>query len=120
VPASFGDNVRIVPTPVTEEAGVAGLIGNVFGETKPSVSGVSVIGTVTDDFALNVFFEQRKEALWFSRDLVELLDHAPGSTIRLDGVEKQWVREESGAWREVDRPSPSLWQRLVTRLRGHG
>ena len=36
----FGDNVRIRVTPETEAAGVAGLRGQVYGETTPSVTEV--------------------------------------------------------------------------------
>ncbi len=118
--ASFGDNVRIVSTPVTQQAGVAGLLGHVFGETKPSASGVIVIGDARDDFALNVAFEGRKETYWFTLDLVEFVDHSPGSTIRLDGVPKEWVREKTGEWRETDLPWSSRWKRLLAKLGRRG
>ena len=97
---SFGDNVRIRVTAETEDAGVAGFEGQVYGETAPSVTGVDVIGSTTDDYALNVHFEGRREALWFAPELVELLDHAPGTEIRLEGVDKKWTRTEDGGWQE--------------------
>lgn len=97
---SFGDNVRIRVTKETQDAGVAGLDGQVYGETIPSVTGVQVIGSASDDYALNVHFEGRSEALWFARELVELLDHAPGTEIRLDGVDKKWTRTVDGGWHE--------------------
>ena len=118
--ASFGDRVRIASTPITQHAGIAGLVGSVFGETKPSASGVTVIGAVQDDFALNVFVDERRESYWLTLDLVEFLDHQAGSTIRLNGVAKEWVRQKTGKWREVDLPPTSLWQRLLARLRRHG
>jgi hypothetical protein len=97
---SFGDNVRIRVTKETQDAEVAGLEGKVFGETTPSVTGVQVIGSAADDFAFNVHIEGRSEALWFAPELVEILDHAAGTEIRLDGVDKKWIRTEDGGWRE--------------------
>lgn len=98
--SSFGDNVRIRVTKETEDAGVAGLEGQVCGQTTPSVTGVYVIGPASDDYAVNVHFEGRGEALWFAPELVELLNHAPGSEIRLTGVDKKWTRTEDGGWHE--------------------
>ena len=97
---TFGDNVRIRVTRETGEAGVAGLEGQVYGETTPSVTGVEVIGTASDDHALNVHFEGRGEALWFAPEVVEFVDHAVGTEIRLDGVHKRWVRTDDGGWHE--------------------
>ena len=100
VNASFGDNVRIRTTRDTEEAGVAGLVGQVYGETTPSITNVDVIGAPADDHAINVHLEERNEAYWFAPDLVEFLDHAAGTEIRLDGVDKRWTRTHDGAWHE--------------------
>ena len=97
---SFGDNVRVRPSPEAEARGVAGLSGQVYGETTPSVTGVSVIGQVLRDYALNVHFEGRAETLWFAPELLEFINHAPGTEIRLDGVPKKWVRSASGEWIE--------------------
>ena len=97
---TFGDNVRIRATKETQAAGVAGLQGQVSGETMPSVTGVEVIGTTTDDYAVGVRFEDRNESLWFVPELVEFLDHAPGTEIRLEGVGKRWIRTEDGGWQE--------------------
>ena len=99
-PISFGDNVRVKETPVTEQAGVAGLAGNVHGETRPSVTNVDVIGEAKEDFALNVFFENRNESLWFAPELLDLVDHAPGTEITIKGIDKKWVRREDGKWDE--------------------
>ena len=97
---SFGDYVRILETTETEKAGVAGLEGLVHGETTPSVTGVDVIGSASDDCAIIVYFEGRGEALWFAPELVEFLNHAPGTEIRLRGVDKKWTRTEDGGWQE--------------------
>ena len=97
---SFGDKVCIRATKETEAVGVAGLKGHVCGETTPSVTGVEVIGTPSADFAVNVHIEERDEAYWFAPELVEFIDHAPGTEIRLEGVDKRWIRTEDGGWKE--------------------
>ena len=107
---SFGDNVRIRATKETEAAGVAGLKGQVYGETVPSVSGVEVIGTPSADFAINVHLEERGEGFWFAPELVEFIDHASGTVIRLDGVDKRWVRTEDGGWREESLKKRPWWK----------
>jgi len=114
-PISFGDNVRVREFPATQEAGLAGLIGNVHGETTPSVTNVKVIGELKEDYAANVYFEERQEGFWFTPDLLEFVDHAPGAEITLKGVDKKWVRTESGEWEEI--PSGSkhkcFWERIT-------
>jgi hypothetical protein len=97
---SFGDNVRVLHTAETEAAGVAGLEGQVYGETTPSVTNVDVIGELESDFALNVHFEDLDSSLWFAPDLLEFVDHAPGTEITLDGVPKRWTRSADGQWIE--------------------
>jgi hypothetical protein len=101
-PISFGDNVRIQSTPLTQALGLAGALGNVHGETTPSVTGVEVIGEIKEDFAVQVFFDDREEGSWFAPDLLELVDHAPGMEIRLEGVPKKWTRSETGGWVESE------------------
>jgi hypothetical protein len=114
VAPSFGDNVRIRSSVETESSGVAGLLGQVYGQTTPSVSGVGVIGELESDYAINVFFEDRQESFWFAPALVEFIDHAPGTEITLDGVAKKWVRTETGEWEEesVEMKSTKPWWRL--------
>lgn len=106
----FGDNVRIRVTPETEAAGVAGLHGQVYGETTPSVTQVEVIGRPTSDYALNVHFEDRNAGLWFAPELVQLIDHAPGTEIRVGNV--HIVRQPDGKWVEVKPDSASWLSRL--------
>ena len=105
---SFGDNVRVRSTPVTEERGLAGLSGQVYGETTPSVMDVEVIGQPKTDYAINVFFETQKKSYWFASDLLELVDHAAGTEIILKGIPKKWVRSESGEW--IERPEKPWWK----------
>ncbi len=100
LPVSFGDNVRVVESKQTRELGISGLIGQVYGETTPSVTGVEVIGELTSDAAINVYFEDLQRDFWLSPDLVELVDHAPGTTISIG--DKELVRTEDGEWKESD------------------
>lgn len=100
--AGFGDNVRIIDCPETRAKGIAGLVGCVYGETTPSVTGVDVIGNAADDFALHVNFEEIEDEIWIAPELVVFLDHGAGQTITLDGVDKEWVRADSGEWIEHD------------------
>jgi hypothetical protein len=90
--------------------GVAGLVGQVYGETTPSVTGVTVVGQLVSDYALNVHFEGRTETLWFTPELLELVDHAAGTEITIDGVPKKWTRSDSGEWVESSRTKP--WWRF--------
>ena len=107
---SFGDNVRVVSTPETDAAGVAGCIGQVYGETTPSVTGVPVVGASTQDHAINVHFEGRSDTLWFAPELLEFVDHAAGTEIRLDGLPKKWTRSASGEW--IEAPQKRPWWRF--------
>jgi hypothetical protein len=99
---SFGDNVRIRSTALTQELGLANLVGNVHGETTPSVTSVEVIGEIKEDYAVHVLFEERDEGFWFAPELLEFINHAAGTEIRLEGVPKKWVRSETGEWVESE------------------
>lgn len=115
---SFGDNVRVRETAATQAAGVAGLVGSVYGETTPSVTGVEVIGEFKDDYAINVHFKERGVSFWLAADQLEFVDHAPGSEVTLDGVNKKWIRLESGEWEEIPGGAKhrSLWSRITGRV----
>lgn len=96
--SAFGDRVRISASPETTAAGVAGLEGEVYGFTTPSMTGVDVIGGAPDDYALNVNLEPKDEAFWFRPDLVELLHHNAGLQVSAGGVKA--IRQADG---ELDR-----------------
>lgn len=96
----FGDRVRIRQTSVTEAAGIAGLEGSVFGESVPSASGVEVIGPAPDDFALNIYVEERKASYWLAPEHVEFLGYGAGQEIRLKGAATKLVRRADGSWEE--------------------
>jgi hypothetical protein len=102
----FGDNVRVRSTPATKAGGYAGLAGQVHGSTVASCGGVTVIGEPVDDVALNVYFEDRNEDAWFAPALLEFIDHAPGTEIRLEGVPKTWMRAASGEWIVIEDAPP--------------
>jgi len=112
-PISFGDNVRVRSTPETDGMELAGLTGEVRGETTPSAMGIEVIGEVKDDFAFNVFLEDRDEAYWFAPDLLEFVDHAVGTEMWIEGVSKKWVRTAAGDWEESQVAQRGLVQRLL-------
>jgi hypothetical protein len=56
VTIAIGDKVRVAQTPLTVTLGLAGPIGQVYGQTMPSVTNVAVIGDITADYAINVRF----------------------------------------------------------------
>jgi hypothetical protein len=122
---SFGDTVRIKATPETEAAGLAGLTGEVYGQSVPSISGASpIIGTLTEDYAVNVHFDDRNEAHWFAEQLLEFVHHTPGAAVSFDGVAGQWVRDADGKWEltadvpDVPEARPGLLGRLLKRITG--
>ncbi len=117
-PISFGDNVRVIVTPETENAGLAGLTGNVYGHTTPSVTSVDVIGKLKDDFAINVHFDERDESYWFVPELLEFIDHAVGTEMTLGGVPKKWTRNADGGWDESSTAKPTPKRGLLARLFG--
>jgi hypothetical protein len=119
---SFGDHVRIRRHPDTEAAGLAGQMGEVRGVTTPSISGVTVIGPCESDYAFNVYVELVNQEGWFSPELVEIVDHGPGTTITLDGVPKTWTRTSDGDWAESPRrlPPREWWAGLRQMFRRTG
>lgn len=105
-PVSFGDNARVMATLETESVGLAGLTGQVYGHTTPSVTNVDVIGDLTEDIAVNVHFDDRDEAFWFAPELLEFVNHGEGTEITLDGVDKKWTRNADGEWDESSTAKP--------------
>ncbi|MGC1272650.1 MAG: hypothetical protein WBC44_03000 [Planctomycetaceae bacterium] len=95
---SFGDTVRVCSTPVTADLGLAGMIGQVYGETTPSITGVDVIGESEADFAIAVMFDERGDTFWFSPDSIEFIDHSPGTRIEIAGHRR--VRDARGVWHD--------------------
>jgi len=95
----MGDNVRIRATKVTQEVGFAGLCGDVYGTTTPSVTDVRVIGVPDNDHAINVHFSERNESHWFAPNLIEFINYGAGQEITIG--KKKLVRRADGGWDEV-------------------
>jgi hypothetical protein len=93
---SFGDRVRVRNTPEAVAAGVAMLEGDVFGFTTPSVTSVTVIGSKSADYALNVSFEEKKGEFWFAEDQLEFVSYSAGTKISIG--KKKFIRSKSGGW----------------------
>jgi hypothetical protein len=104
-PIRFGDRVLVRDTATAWERGLVGIAGVVFGETTPSVTGVEVIGTPRGDFALNVELDDGAGNFWFAADMVEFLDHAPGTEIQVGDV--RLVRQPDGQWSDASPPKPA-------------
>jgi hypothetical protein len=105
--SGFGDRVRIKQSPETTAAGVAGLEGDVYGFTTPSVTGVDVIGGAPDDYAINVSLNTLGTDRWFRPDLVEFLHYNVGTEMTAGNVRA--VRQADGSWAEsfISVPSPN-------------
>jgi len=97
--------VRIRQAPETEALGIAGLDGLIFGESRPSSSGVEIVGSAPDDYVVNVFIESRDEGYWLRPELVEFLDHAAGGRIELEGVPYVWEHQADGSWTQLAKPA---------------
>lgn len=99
---SFGSKVKIKESPLTKEKGLAGKIGDVYGQTTPSMMDIEIIGTPKEDFAINVYFEDLKASYWFDAELLEIINDGKGAVINLDGVNKKWTKGQDGQWIEED------------------
>jgi hypothetical protein len=99
----FGDRVQIRATPETVAAGIDGRIGQVYGQTTPSKGYLTdrVIGEVRSDLAFNVQLDESDVSVWIVPDLLELIDHAPGTTIGIGDA--SFVRQQDGSWERTDR-----------------
>ena len=105
---SFGSKVRIKATPLTREKDLADKIGEVYGQTTPSMMDFEIIGTPKDDFAVNVYFDDLKTSFWFDADLLEIIDDGQGTVITLNGVDKKWTKGQNGQWIEENTKPTSL------------
>jgi hypothetical protein len=90
--------VQVCDVVITRDLGLAGLKGEAFGVTTPSVTGVEVIGALTADVAINVHFPSLDKDFWFAPELPEFLDHGAGTVIMI-GTHKL-VRNGDGSWFE--------------------
>lgn len=99
-PIQFGDRVRVLPDESTEARGLVGKTGTVYGQTIPSVTNPTIIGTPNKDYAVSVNIDELDEQFWLPEHLLEFIDHGAGATITLDGVDKTWTRNADGTWTE--------------------
>ncbi|MFN0303060.1 MAG: hypothetical protein ACKVQU_22200 [Burkholderiales bacterium] len=111
---SYGDNVRVLRTAETEQLGIADLIGNVYGETTPSETGVKVIGRPEVDYALNVYFETLDSSYWLAPNLLQFVNHAPGTEIHVHGSPFKSVHQPDGTWKDI--PVDPVRQSWLDRL----
>lgn len=116
---SYGDNVRVIRTAETERLGIADMIGNVYGETTPSETRVDVVGKLDSDYAVNVYFESLDVSYWFGPQMLEFVNHAPGTEIHVHGSGFKSVRQPDGTWRDIPVVAvrDSWFRRLLRRLK---
>lgn len=119
---AFGDNVRVLRTPDTERAGIAGSVGCIYGFTTPSITNVEVIGELAEDCAFNVHFDTINKAFWFPPHLLEFVDHSPGTEAWLQGSPTKSVRQPDGSWLEVpvERSGRGRLRKFIQRVFGRG
>jgi hypothetical protein len=96
----FGDHVRILSDAATNERGLTGKTGTIWGQTVPSASNVEVVGAPKNDYAVSVFVDELEEQYWLPDHLVEVIDHGAGTVFTLEGVDKKWTRNSQGGWDE--------------------
>lgn len=111
---SFGNKVKIRDSPETQEKGLAGKIGEVRGQTTPSMMDFEIIGTPKDDFAVNVYFDDLDTSYWFDAELLETIDDGQGTVITLDGVNNKWTKGQNGEWIEEE-ITPTVTQPTIVR-----
>lgn len=98
---SYGDNVRIARTSETERLGIADLVGNVYDETHPSLTNLEVIGELRLDYALNVYFDSLDKSYWLAPQLLEFVNHAPGTEVHVHGSPFKSVHQRDGSWKKI-------------------
>lgn len=76
---TFGGIVKVRSSPETDAIGISGKIGQIYGETTPSLTGVDVIGGINEDYALHVSIEGNDETYWLSPDLLEFVHYVEGT-----------------------------------------
>jgi hypothetical protein len=106
---SFGSKVKIKDSPFTVEKGLAGKVGEVYGQTTPSMMDFEIIGTPKEDLAINVYFDDLKTSYWFYSDLLETIDDGQGAVITLDGLDKKWTKGQNGQWIEENTKAVKKW-----------
>ena len=108
-PFAFGDIVRVKESPHTVQAGIAGRDGVVYGFTTPSATGITSVGPLAEDFALNVYIEALGKDIWLDPSSIDLVSRPEemefsvgGKTIRVtqkDGVFREEIVEKDPWWK---------------------
>lgn len=62
----------------------------------PSSTGVSFVGSTLRDCAIAVKFEDLPDSVWFAPELLELVDHAQGTTVTIGT--KKFKKNSDGVW----------------------
>lgn len=70
----FGEHIRVLSTPETEELRIAGLDGQVIATKHPSFINVEVIGDSDTYFAVKVYIDENGKDFWINPDLVEHIE----------------------------------------------
>lgn len=110
-PVSFGDTVRILDSAHTAKAGIAGLQAEVFGFTTPSATGISAVGPLAGDFAINVHVESLKQDFWLDPSAVELVSRPEVMEFSMGGKTVRITRTTDGRHEEIvkARPKWKFW-----------
>jgi hypothetical protein len=104
-PIDTSDRIRVLRHPSTESAGIADLVGTIFGFSTPSQGYVpEFIGDAIDDVVINVDFGGTQPSTWVVPSLVEFVDHNPGMTMGVG--DRELVRNADGSWTERKRDGP--------------
>jgi hypothetical protein len=66
-----------------------------------------------------VYFEALDVSYWFAPQMLEFVNHAPGTEIHVHGSPFKSVRQPDGSWKDipVDSVGESWFGRLLGRLR---
>ena len=102
----FGDIVCIKQTPDTLKAEIAGLNGTVYGFTTPSASGVTAVGPLSDDFALNVHVDSLRKAFWLDPSTIDLVERPETMEFSVAGKTIRVTQKGSEYREEVISPRP--------------
>lgn len=102
----FGDIVRIVQTPEMTQAKIAGLEGEIYGFTTPSASGVSVIGSLANDFAWNIHIPSLNQEFWLDPSNIELVHHPETIELTIGSKTIRATRTENGYIEEIVSSQP--------------
>lgn len=96
---SIFDRVIIRTAPETTALELAQSIGQVYGFTQPSTSGVSdIVGGAPGDFAINIFFDSLDTGFWFNPELIEFADRSSVTELALPEAGITWLPDATGKW----------------------